>query len=164
MILFRISGNLYRTIQNDLRRPHEFAAERIGFLFVRPGKLAGADVLLLGAEYLPVLDKDYVDDLTVGARINGDAIRMAMQKVLDTRQGCFHVHLHEHKGKPRFSGTDNRELKVLIPTFRQVGTANYHGALLLSDDSACAVALPPDEDVFTDDFRITFIGPPMQIT
>jgi hypothetical protein len=163
MITLRISGNVYRAMQTDLRRPHEFAAERVGFLFVRCVKLTGDNLLVLSAEYTPVKDEHYLDDVTVGARINGDAIRSAMQRVLDTQQGCFHVHLHEHDGKPGFSGTDVRELRDLIPTFQKVGAEQVHGALVLSDDSAIAVALCPGSEKLTTKCRITILDIPMRI-
>ena len=102
------------------------AAERVGFLYAR--LTAGDQLLVVMTSYVPVADKQYVVDETVGARVNGDAIRAAMQGVIDTGQGVFHTHLHEWPGRPAFSPTDNRELPRLIPAFRAVGPAQARPA------------------------------------
>jgi hypothetical protein len=90
------------------------------------------------SRYVPVPDEQYVVDETVGARINGDAIRSAMQGVLDTGDGVFHTHLHDLPGTPWFSRTDDEELPRLIPAFRAVGPTQATGLFLLSSDLAIA--------------------------
>jgi hypothetical protein len=118
-ITIHFPRGLYRKVLADLRRPHRHAAERIGFLY---GRLAPGEVpLVVMTRYVPVLDEQYMVDDTVGARINGDAIRAAMQGVLDTGDGVFHTHLHEWPGTPSFSRADDEELPKLIPAFRAVG-------------------------------------------
>jgi len=117
----------------DLRRPHAHAAERIGFLY---GRLAESVIVM--SRYVPVLDEQYVRDFTVGARINGDAIRAAMQGVIDSGDGVFHTHLHEWPGRPSWSPTDEDELPNLIPVFRALGRDQASGLFLLSPDSAIA--------------------------
>ena len=87
-ITIHLPRGLYQGVLADLRRPHAHAAERIGFLY---GRLAPGGPLVVMTRYLPVLDDQYVVDDTVGARINGDAIRAAMQGVLDTGDGVFHT-------------------------------------------------------------------------
>ena len=70
----------------------------VGFLY---GQFAPSEQpLVVMTRYVPVPDDQYVVDDTVGARINGDAIRAAMQGVLDTGDGVFHTHLHEWPGTP----------------------------------------------------------------
>jgi hypothetical protein len=164
MISLRISSNLYWLMLEDLSRPHAFASGRVGFLFVRAGQLKRGESLLLSSEYMPVRDEHYIDDVTVGARINGNAIRMALQKILDTQQGCFHVHRHEHPARACFSSVDRRELKILIPCLQNVGKANCNGALILSQDSACAMAALPGKNRLETSFRIVIVSPPNQIS
>lgn len=158
----RLPRPLYQEALADLKRRHPFAAERVGFLFVRVGSTDGA-VLLLGCGYAPVADAEYVEDLGVGARINSTAIRSAMQRVLDTRQGVFHVHLHEHRGAPRFSWVDTREHGRLVPSFQAVGPKSVHGALVFSLNGAGAVAWPADalDPVVVD--RISVVGYPLSL-
>lgn len=132
-ITIHLPSKLHKDILADLRRPHPHAAERIGFLY---GRLALSTVLM--TRYVPVPDEQYVVDFTVGARINGDAIRAAMQGVLDTGNGVFHTHLHEWPGRPSFSLTDDEELPNLIPAFRAVAHGQACGLFLLSPDSAIA--------------------------
>lgn len=59
-------------------------------------------------------DEDYIDDEYVGVKINANAIRNAMQYCLDNNKGGFHVHLHEHKGKPVPSKTDSIGLPGIV--------------------------------------------------
>ncbi|WP_020467993.1 hypothetical protein [Zavarzinella formosa] len=135
-ITIHLPRALHQAILADLRRPHAHAAERIGFLY---GRLATDSVpVILMTRYVPVPDEQYVVDHTVGARINGDAIRAAMQGVLDTGDGVFHTHMHEWSGRPSFSPTDDDELPNLIPAFRAVGRDQASGLFLLSPDSAIA--------------------------
>ena len=135
-ITIHLPRDLYHGVLADLRRPHAHAAERIGFLY---GRLTqGGLPLIVMIRYVPVPDEQYVVDDTVGARINGDAIRAAMQGVLDTGDGVFHTHLHEWPGTPSFSRTDDEEMPKLIPAFRAVGLTQAAGLFLLSPDSAIA--------------------------
>lgn len=135
-ITIQVPRDLYQGVLADLRRSHAHAAERIGFLY---GRFAPGDLpLVVMTRYVPVPDDQYVVDDTVGARINGDAIRRAMQGVLDTGDGVFHTHLHEWPGTPWFSRTDDEELPRLIPAFRAVGPTQATGLFLLSADSAIA--------------------------
>lgn len=127
---------LHSEILADLGRPHSHAAERIGFLY---GRLTQGEVpQVVMTRYVPVLDEHYVVDVTVGARINGHAIRAAMQGVLDTGDGVFHTHLHVVQGAPSFSRTDEEELPNLIPALRAVGPTQATGLFLLGPDSAIA--------------------------
>lgn len=134
-ITIHLPRDLYQEVLANLRRSHAHAAERIGFLY---GRLAPGEPLIVMTRYVPVPDEQYVVDDTVGARINGDAIRAAMQGVLDTGDGVFHTHLHEWPGTPEFSRTDNEEMPRLIPAFRAVGPTQAAGLFLLSPDSAVA--------------------------
>ena len=135
-ITIRLTRKLYEEVLSDLRRPHAHAAERVGFLY---GRLASPiDPLILMTRYSPVPDEHYLLDFDVGARINGDAIRAAMQGVVDSGEGVFHTHLHEWPGRPGFSLADNKELPKLVPAFQAVGRTQASGLFLLSPDSAIA--------------------------
>lgn len=141
-IVIHLPRDLYVGVLVDLRRSHAHAAERIGFLY---GRLTQGEVsLIVMTRYVPIPDDQYVVDDTVGARINGDAIRAAMQGVLDTGYGVFHTHLHEWPGTPSFSRTDNEEMPKLIPAFRAVAPNQATGLFLLSPDSAIADVWLPE--------------------
>ncbi|MFL5241564.1 MAG: hypothetical protein ACJ8FY_05605 [Gemmataceae bacterium] len=152
-ITIQLSRKLYKEMLTDLRRPHAHAAERVGFLY---GRLAASVIVM--TRYVPVFDEQYMRDLTVGARINGDAIRAAMQGVIDTGDGVFHTHLHEWPGRPSFSPTDDDELPKLIPAFRAVGRDQASGLFLLSPDSAIANVWVPGASGPERAARISIIG------
>lgn len=160
-VMVRLARGLYDRVLEDLRRPHPFAYERIGFLSARLGTAADGQRLVLLTDYHQVPDHQYVKDSGCGARINSDAIREAMQRVLDTGAGSFHVHLHEHRGAPGFSGTDADETPRVVAGLRTVGPSSSHGMLLLSDDRAEAWVWLPGEAEHTRAARITVVGRPM---
>jgi len=100
--------------------------------------------------------------MSVGARIDGEAILAAMQGVIDSDEGCFHVHLHEWPGRPRFSKTDRDELPRVARSLRNAGPTKAHGLFLLSDDGAYAdVWMPGRKDPVS--ARINIGGFPMTI-
>lgn len=133
--LFKINASLLATIRADLRRPHPFAHERVGFIGC--GLAAAHDRLLILAQaYEPVMDEQYLRDPRVGAMISGDAIRQARQWAMDSRLSMFHVHTHGGRGVPGFSGVDIRENAKFVPNFVSVAPHAVHGALVLSDDAA----------------------------
>src|SRR5438128_2848906 len=61
-----------------------------------------------------------------------------MQRVMDTKRGAFHVHLHGGRGLPTLSSMDRDELPRLVKSLRVVGPKAPHGILLLSGDSCTA--------------------------
>ncbi len=128
---FKITGSLLQHIQTDLARPHSYAAERVGFLFARQGTIDQKNILLLAAEYVPLSDNLYIDDPSVGARINSTAIRNVLQKVIDTGMSAMHVHVHSFSELPQFSKTDSNSLGRLIPSFHHVKPQVPHGAIIL---------------------------------
>lgn len=134
----RSSSLLWQRIHRDLDRPHEFAVERVGFLFCR--KARGSEgVGLIAAEYRAVKDSHYLQCLEMGALVGADGIREAMQHAYHDQYSVMHVHRHEHTGKPWFSVVDVEENNKLIPTFWNVAPSVPHGALLLSIDRARAL-------------------------
>lgn len=159
----RITRQLYDEVRADLSRPHPFAAERVGFLFSRTSLADTAAPLILFTGYSPLADDRYVDDPFSGARIDSQAIRDAMQQVIDRCEGVFHVHAHEWVGKPHFSCMDQDELPRLIPSFQAVGPSLAHGLFLLSDDECAAEVWLPGNKSHVEAARITVVGYPLQI-
>jgi hypothetical protein len=132
-IHFKLSTRLEERLRSDLTRSHAHAAERVGFVTGRFG-WAGSELLILAQGFHSVPDSDYEVDGTVGARINGAAIRGALQTALTENVGMFHVHLHEHRGVPRPSAVDWSEWVRFVPNFWHVRPNLPHGALLFSAD------------------------------
>lgn len=137
MIRLRVTTTLLERMLMDLRRPHPFAFERIGFLCCTQVKVPSG-YLLLGYRYVAIDDDRYIPDKSVGARFDGTTIRTGMQLALAERATLFHVHVHEHTGVPRMSQVDAREMQQLMPCFVNVCPERLHGALVLSMDHAYA--------------------------
>lgn len=131
---FKAPLGFFDAIRNDVRRRHAFAAERVGFVFVGAAA-AGSDIVLLTRAYQPVEDSDYLYDPRVGAMIGPRGMRQALQEAYRTRSGLFHVHMHEHRGRPAFSAIDRRESGRFVPSFFNVSPKMPHGVLLLSADA-----------------------------
>jgi hypothetical protein len=134
-IRFKITSALLTTIREDLRRPHPFAHERVGF--IAAGLAAAHDeLLILARDYEQVRDDEYLRDPRVGAMMGQQAIRRARQRAMDSRAAIFHVHTHGGRGIPGFSGVDNRENAKFVPNFVSVAPQSVHGAIVLSDTAA----------------------------
>ena len=129
----RITRDLRMEVIADLMRPHEFAEERVGFLF---GKyVLGTPGLVLLSRYAPVPDEQYEPSEEFAALINSEAILTTMQSLRDRRgtfECTFHVHMHSHKGPPRLSAPDKRSLPKLIPGFQRMSPDAPHGILVFS--------------------------------
>jgi hypothetical protein len=157
-ITVRIRQDLIDKILVDLRRPHAFAHERVGFMYCKQSALA-AGPLLLAYAYEPIRDDQYLEDDSVGARFDSSSIRQAMQFALQHEVAVFHVHLHDHVGRPGFSRTDTREMQALMPCFVNVQPNRVHGALVLSANSAVAQVWSTDTSHGVMVQKITFVGP-----
>ncbi len=142
-IFMRMHQSLYSATKADLQRPHPHAAERIGFLFARSAPLDSGDQIILFTEYVPVRDEHYIYDKNVGARISGDAIRQAMEHVLQTGQSAIHLHLHRDGLPLGFSESDVEGYLGLIPSLKRVGAHQPHGAMVLNSDGAYAAIWMP---------------------
>lgn len=161
-LLFKMNWSLRRAALDDLDRPHSFAYERVGFICGRAASINNG-LMIVAESYDKVDDDNYIRDPRVGARINGDAIRSALQLSLTKNVGLFHVHMHEHKGVPRPSRTDLVESKKFIPDFFNVTPAMPHGTLILSEDSAfglCWLGKGKEPKVID---RIEFCGSPFRM-
>lgn len=158
MIRLRMLTTLVEKMLVDLRRPHPFAYERIGFLCCKQSKVPSG-YLLLGYRYVAVDDERYLKDKSVGARFDATAIRAGMQLALTEGATIFHVHVHEHAGVPRMSRVDAREMQQLMPCFVNVCPERLHGALVLSTDRAYAHVWGTGLDTAGIDIhRITSVG------
>ena len=134
-ICFKITASLLASIRSDLRRPHPFAHERVGFIGC--GLAAAHDQLLvLARKYRPLANEEYLPDPSVGAMMSPEAIRCARQWALDDGTAIFHVHTHGGRGLPAFSGVDSRENAKFVPNFVAVAPQCVHGAIVLSDTAA----------------------------
>lgn len=161
----RLTAKVLDAVLDDLRRPHPFALERVGFLFTKLGNRGTSNPLTFPVDYWPVPDADYVDDDRAGALIGATAIRAVMQKLLDHRTaalGAIHVHFHDHAGPTDLSWTDARELPPLVESFRSVGPLGAHGILILSRDHGLARIWLPGEEQPVDAQRITVVGTPLR--
>lgn len=134
-VRFKITSALLARIRIDLRRPHPFAHERVGFISAGLSAV-GYDVLALARQYRPVRDDEYLRDPSVGAMMGPEAIRRAMQWAMHDGVALFHVHCHGGLGTPGFSGIDLRENAKFVPDFFKVAPQCVHGAIVLSDTAA----------------------------
>lgn len=160
-INLRLTRKLLDEVRADLSRSHPFAAERVGFLY---GRLAGTDsslVLLTG--YEPVADDRYINDSWSGARIDSQAIRAAMQGVLDRGQGGFHVHMHHWPGRPVLSRMDTVEIPRVVTGLRRVGLSQAHGIILLNQFDCAAWVWLPGNDSAVEAESVSIVGFPLQI-
>ena len=134
-VRFKITTSLLTAVRTDLRRPHPFAYERVGFLSA--GMSTSSDgLLVLAREYRPVRDDEYLPDPSVGAMMGPDAIRRALQWAMQDAVALFHVHTHGGQGIPKFSSVDLRENAKFVPDFFKVAPQCAHGAIVLSDTAA----------------------------
>jgi hypothetical protein len=160
-VTFKLMSSLADYVRFDLARPHPVAAERVGFFSCRVAGLSDGGLLILAQGYHQVDDADYLDDPRVGAMINADAIRKALQYAYTNPVGMFHVHCHEHRGVPWFSGTDLSESSSYVPDFWNVRPRFPHGTILLSRDAMSGLCWLPDtrRPVRIDD--LVAVGAPM---
>lgn len=154
-VTFKITDQLLDSIRDDLKRPHRFAAERVGFISARSAMTK--NIIVVAEGYHPVADDDYVDDMSVGAMMGQEAIRKALNVALLKPVGMFHVHIHSHHGRPGFSRTDLREQKKFVPDFFKVSNL-VHGAIVLSyDRQTGSLWLKPTKVVPINEFNV--VGP-----
>ncbi|HKW22798.1 MAG TPA: hypothetical protein VJO13_15535 [Ktedonobacterales bacterium] len=165
-VLIRLTRPLVEGMQADLRRPHPYAVERVGFLFARKGSGPPGTTLLFPIEYHAVPDDQYIEGLALweGAAINGDAMRSAMERVMATKLSALHVHLHDHLGRPRLSRTDWRDLPDVARSFRHADPTLIHGGIVLSRDAATGAVWLPDVPIGEPALpRISIVGYPLRI-
>jgi hypothetical protein len=161
-IKFRIPKSIYDQILKDLRRKHEYAYERVGFIHSTSTELASSNThIITVTEYFPVKDVNYIKDTSVGARINSSAIREEMQRVLDKNTGCFHVHLHDHPGETTPSFTDRKEIPGIIRSFSNVNDKPL-GIIIFSSNSIYVSVKVNNFKHFVTPEMIAVVGYPMK--
>ena len=161
-IAIKIPRQLYQQMKIDLKRPHEFAYERVGFLMTRSKVVDSSTTLVIAIAYYPVLDENYVDDPSVGAKINSAAIRTAMQIAHEKQSGCLHVHLHGQEGKPYPSMTDAAELPPVVNSLANISPKQCNGFLILSEDSFYASVKLPASIELVPATTYSVVGYPMK--
>ncbi|MHB8562407.1 MAG: hypothetical protein ACYDDA_00405 [Acidiferrobacteraceae bacterium] len=160
-VLFKLTRDLVNEVRRDLARPHPFAAERVGFISCRVGRLSPSGVIVLAHNYYPVADDDYMDDPTVAAMMGPGAIRHALEHAYNTGSSMFHVHQHEHRGPPAFSRIDTREARKFVPDFWHVQPKMPHGAIVLSLNAATGLCWLPTTREVVKIAKITMVGAPL---
>jgi hypothetical protein len=158
--VFKLTKRLLDKAYVRLQRPHPFAFERVGFLMCRPGLLDDGGVVILAHDLQDVADEDYLDDPGVGAMMGPNAIRKALQTSYNHQASMFHVHLHLHRGKPHFSGVDETETAKFVPDFWNVQPGLPHGAIVLSNDSACGKCWIPGLEASVEISQFSVVGIP----
>ena len=161
-ILFKITERLLSEVKLQLVRPHAFASERVCFLLCRAGLIENGGLVILSHSLHDIADEDYIDDPSVGAMMGPDAIRKALQAAYQQQASMFHVHLHLHEGRPRFSGIDGRETAKFVPDFWNVQPELPHGAIVFSDDSAYGRCWIPGRKVPAEISQFGVVGVPMR--
>jgi hypothetical protein len=163
-IAFKITTELLRQTRDLLARPHRFAAERVGFFSCRVGALRPNGWVILAHDFHPVADNDYLCDPSVGAMMGPSAIRKALQFAMNNEVGMFHVHVHEHRGKPGFSKIDLRETANFVPDFWHVRPHLVHGAVVLSLNSATGLCWHPQSAKPLPITEFSVVGAPMWLS
>lgn len=161
--VFRITQGLLRDIHADLDRPHEFAAERVGFISCRQSALPNG-MAILAERYLPVDDQDYVDDPAFGAVVSSWGFRKALSLAYSDAVNIFHVHRHECFGQPGFSRADLAESRKFVPDFWKVRPGVPHGVIVLSHDSAQGLIWDPVDCLPKPIDDIMVVGMPLRWT
>lgn len=160
-VAIRIADELCQQIRKDLAREHDFAFERVGFVIGKSKELPNNNVLIIITDYVSVDDEHYIEDNSVGARINSEAIRKAMQIAMNKKCSIFHIHEHYGNGTPSFSYTDLDELPGIVDAMINANPDNVHGLILLNEDGINAVVKmkPSGAEAILE--KITRVGYPM---
>jgi len=160
MVTIRCPRAFHSSLVADLERKHEFAYERVGWVYAKVSSASRDATLIHPVEYVPVKDEDYLPDDNVGASFNTATIRAALQHSRNTGLTCLQTHLHDHRGHTNFSRVDVRTIDNLAPSFRAMAPNVPHGGLVLSRDSATArLWLPGEASAITP--RVVLVGFPM---
>lgn len=160
-IVLKATTALLDEIRRDLRRPHPFAAERVGFVTARCTRSNQA-LISIASRYMPVPDNGYVPDPGVGAMMNQATILTAMQAAYTGNVSIIHVHMHDHGGRPSLSTTDRRESAKFMLSFVNVRPEYPHFAVVLSEDSLTGLCWLPGRKTPVAIDRFDIVGPHLQ--
>lgn len=159
MMQLRMPQSIHQEMRSDLRRSHPFAVERVGFIFTKP---AGDSVLVVTG-YQSIPNQFYINDNSVGARIDHRAIALAMKRADMNKEGILHTHIHNKSGRPIFSRDDRADHPNLLRSFRNAAPGLAHGLMLLSTDKMMARVWLPQHESPVDIFRYTIINLPLSL-
>ena len=162
-VLFKLTDGLWLETHTVLSQPHPFAAERVAFLKCHLSTSA-QNLIVLAHSLHRVEDEDYLDDPSAGATMGPAAIRKALAVSYKEKASMFHIHLHGHRGCPRFSRTDFRESVLFVPDFWNVQPSLPHGAIVFSDNSAWGRCWYPGMAEPIDIEKFSIVGTPMRQT
>lgn len=157
MMQLRMTQAIHQEIRSDLRRFHPFAYERVGYVFIRPS----GGTILVATGYEPVPDEFYIEDKTVGARIDHRGIALAMKRADQNKEGILHAHVHGSFGFPSFSRADVADHPNFLRSFKNAAPQMPHGFLLLSNDKMMARVWTPGNSSYSNIFRYTIVGLPL---
>ncbi len=134
--IFKIPSTLLRAVKADLKRPHLFAYERIGFLLCKNCYSASNVLTVYAFDYVTVPDNYYIQDETVGVRFGKEAIQQAL--IFGFNEGkqdvsVFHVHEHIGKHIPWFSNVDIQSAEVFVPDIFNTAPKMVHGTIVLNE-------------------------------
>lgn len=162
--VLRLPKCLYEAMTQDLNRPHPYASERVGFFSTSTISAGEHFDIITITGYHVIPDDEYINDRSVGAKINTQAIRSAMERIIQTGNGCLHVHLHSHDGKPTPSGTDLKSLPDISRSFLNANPETVCGYLIISNDNFfCSVYEENKKNPVKVD-QMTIIGNPMNFS
>jgi len=159
--IIRIPASIYKQAIDDLKRPHPFAFERVGFFSTSVSRTHKGRCIATITQYHSLEDNQYINDQNAGAVISSESIRQCMQRILKTKKGCFHVHLHNHSGKPSPSFTDLSSLPSVARSFFNTNPDLCSGYIILSKNSFYVSILNAKPSISIEPERITVIGYPM---
>src|ERR1035437_3292330 len=161
-IILRIPNELYQIMIKDLKRPHLYAHERVGFLLSKSKTVNGNTIIVTFFDYTPVEDENYIDDSLVGAKINSAAIRNSMGKIIKNNCGVFHVHLHSFFGTPFPSKVDKKGIPPVVKCFYNTNPLQEHGFLIISKDSFYCEVIENTSKKFQKADQFSVVGYPMK--
>lgn len=157
---FRIPKKLKEIIFTDLSRSHNHAYERVGFVLTKTHWI-GNRAIILAYDYKAVVDEDYIRDDNVGARINSKAIKNALEIAYFENCGIFHVHSHNHFGKPTESQSDVEGIRPMMKSISIINKKQLFGYVILSQNSALCNVKSLDDKSFLEASLYSEVGYPM---
>tara|TARA_B100001971_G_scaffold162689_1_gene153001 strand:+ start:3825 stop:4325 length:501 start_codon:yes stop_codon:yes gene_type:complete len=161
-VQIRVHQNLYEEAFRDLRRPHPFAYERVGFLSSSTVQIDPEHVLVLLTDFHSIPDDHYLENPDVGACIGTEAIRAAMQRSIALQAGQIHTHIHEHWGQPHPSSDDLEGVPPINRSLSLTSPNQTSGYLILSHNSAWAELNVAKSGLITRADKFTVVGFPLR--
>jgi hypothetical protein len=139
--------------------------EGIGFVASKHKILKSEIIIVFIIDYYPIEDEFYINDPKVGARINSDAIREALQKIIDNKVGLFHTHYHSFaRYYPEFSSTDLTDNPEIVKSFGYTDKSQIHGMFVLGPNGVNALLKLPGSGELIRPTKIVVVGYPMIIS